>query len=124
MADSARDTGVCFPLGGDQKRSTSATGRAIFADSVRAVDPELADRIEHTKDWRHGYLEPVRDIVAAAALTPEAALTISEDGLASTHRRFRFRRGSTESTLAEAFQAYPEPGFGSVTVHGAPQPAT
>lgn len=118
MADSARDTGVCFPLGGDQKRSTSATGRAIFADSVRAVDPELADRIEHTKDWRHGYLEPVRDIVAAAALTPEAALTISEDGLASTHRRFRFRRGSTESTLAEAFDSYPDPGFGSVTVHG------
>lgn len=122
MANASRETGVCFPLGGDQRRSTSATGRAVFADSVRSVDPSLADRIEHTKDWRNGYLEPVRDIVAAAAFSPQDALAISRDGLASTHRRFRFRRGGHETSLSEALEQYRAPGFGSVTVHGTGSP--
>jgi hypothetical protein len=109
---------VSFPLGGDQRRSTTATGRAVFADCVRQVDSGIADRIEHTRDWRSGYLEPVRDIVAAAALSPEAALTISHEGLVSAHRRFRFIRGGTECSLMESLDAYPEPGFASVEVHG------
>lgn len=118
MASAARETGVCFPIGGDQRRSTSATGRAIFADSVRGIDPMLADRIEHTKDWRSGYLEPVRDIVSAAALSANAALTISRDGLESAHRRFRFRRGSVDVNLHEALAQFTAPGLASVTVHG------
>ena len=70
MADNARSSseGVAFPEGGDGRRSTSATGRAIFADSVRNVDPAIAARIEHTADWRGGYIGPLRDIVTAAAL--------------------------------------------------------
>ena len=32
---------MCFPEGGDGHRSTQATGRAVFADSVRKVDPQL-----------------------------------------------------------------------------------
>lgn len=118
MADTERDTGVCFPIGGDQRRSTSATGRTIFADSVRGVNAQLADRIEHTRDWRSGYLEPVRDIVVAAAASSQAALTISRDGLASAHRRFQFRRGAIETTLQEAMDQFTTPGLASVTVHG------
>jgi hypothetical protein len=111
-------TGVCFPEGGDHRRSTSATGRAIFADSVRGVAPDLADRIEHTRDWRSGYIGPLRDIVAAAAHSPEAAVDISEAGLASTHRRFRFQRDGSEMTLSDALTTYVEPKLDSVTVHG------
>ena len=66
--------GVSFPQGGDHKRSTTATGRAIFADSVRSIDPALSARIEHTKDWRKGYIEPLREIVIAASQTPESQL--------------------------------------------------
>ena len=117
MAD-PRAEGVCFPQGGDGKRSTSATGRAIFADSVRQADPALAARIEHTRDWRSGYLAPLRDIVLTAARAPQAALTISSDGLASAHRRFTFERGGEQVTLAEGMAAHRRSGFGSVTARG------
>lgn len=110
--------GVCFPLGGDDRRSTSATGRAIFADSIRAVDPAIAARIEHTRDWRKGYIAPLRDIVLAAAQSTENALSISRHGLASTDQRFTFRRNGNEVSLREAFTEFTAPGLASVTVRG------
>jgi hypothetical protein len=110
--------GVCFPKGGDGHRSTTATGRAIFADSVRHVDHALAARIEHTRDWRSGYLAPLRDIVLDAALRPEAALTISSDGLESAHRRFTFERGGEQLPLPQGMERYRRQGFGTVTVRG------
>jgi hypothetical protein len=94
--------GVNFPQGGDHKRSTTATGRAIFADSVRAIDPALAARIEHTKDWRKGYIEPLREIVIAASHTPEAAIEISNAGLESAHRRFVFAQPEGDIPLDSA----------------------
>jgi hypothetical protein len=110
--------GVCFPEGGDGHRSTTATGRAIFADSVRHVDPALAARIEHTRDWRSGYVGPLRDIVLDAALHRGAALTISTDGLESAHRRFVFARNGEQLPLDQAMQRHHRQGFGSVTVRG------
>ena len=93
------DAGVNFPEGGDGRRSTSATGRTIFADSIRGVDPAIAARIEHTKDWRKGYLQPLRDITIAATRTPQAAIDISRAGLDSAHRRFTFTRNGEENPL-------------------------
>jgi hypothetical protein len=110
--------GVSFPTGGDGRRSTTGTGRAIFADSVRSVAPELAARIEHTSDWRKGYIRPLRDIVAAAAATPEAAVRISRDGLASAHRRFTFERDGQARLLGEAMATFTGPGYGAVNVRG------
>jgi len=120
MADNARSVteGVAFPEGGDGRRSTSATGRAVFADSIRNVDPAVAARIEHTNDWRGGYIGPLRDIVTAAAMNPEAALAISRDGLESAHRRFVFARRGEQLPLWEAMRRWDGPGFGSVTVQG------
>ena len=117
LASTARD-GVCFPQGGDGRSSTGATGRAIFADSARGVDAALAERIEHTRDWRSGYLRPVRDIVAAAATNPDAALRVSTDGLESAHRRFRFARSGIEESLATVMAEAAEPRFDSVTIEG------
>ncbi|MHB1211780.1 MAG: hypothetical protein ACYC0W_05900 [Candidatus Nanopelagicales bacterium] len=114
--------GVAFPTGGDGRRSTTGTGRAIFADSVRRVDPALAARIEHTSDWRTGYIAPLRDIVHAAALSPDAAITVSVDGLDSAHRRFTFVRSGQRSTLLEALERHRAPALGSVTVRGAGPP--
>lgn len=110
--------GVCFPLGGDNRRSTSATGRAIFADSIRAVDPAIAARIEHTRDWRKGYIDPLRDIVLAAAQSTDNALSISRHGLASTEQRFAFRRYGEEMTLTDAMQRFTTPALASVSVRG------
>lgn len=115
---SANVDGVCFPLGGDDRRSTTATGRAIFADSIRAVDPAIAARIEHTRDWRKGYIAPLRDIVLAAAQSTDNALSISRHGLASAEQRFAFRRSNEEMPLRDAFKHYAAPGFASVTVRG------
>jgi hypothetical protein len=111
-------SGVVFPAGSDGKRSTLATGRSVFADSVRHVAPDLADQIEHTKDWHRGYLKPVRDIVSVAAAEGPAALSISSAGLTSAHRRFRFRRDDLELPLTDALDRYRTPTFASVTVHG------
>ena len=113
---------VNFPLGGDGKRSTTATGRAIFADSVRHVNPDLADRIEHTKDWRKGYITPMRDIVVNAAKTPADAISISSAGLDSAHRRFKFTltgQGGEDIPLYQALE--PHQGIGhieSVNIRG------
>lgn len=112
------DEGVCFPLGGDDKRSTSATGRAIFADSIRAVDPAIAARIEHTRDWRKGYIAPLRDIVLAAAQSTHNALSISRHGLASADQRFTFRRNDEELSLRSAMDSFSERGLASVSVRG------
>ena len=120
MTDAARSEqeGVSFPEGGDGRRSTTGTGRAVFADAARRIDPKLAARIEHTSDWRTGYIHPLRDIVRAAAASPEAAITISTDGLESAHRRFTFARNAEQTSLREAMERYRQPRFGSVTVNG------
>jgi hypothetical protein len=118
MASNQSPEGVCFPAGGDGERSTSATGRAIFADCVREIDPDLAARIEHTRDWRSGYLTPLRDIIVSATSSREAALSVAEQGLASAHRRFRVNRAGTEMSLVEAMRTFTAPSFASVEVRG------
>lgn len=110
--------GVSFPQGGDGRRSTQATGRAVFADCARVVDPSLAARIEHTNDWRSGYLGPLRDIVTAASASPDDALAIARAGLASVHQRFRFVQDGVEVPLAEAVASTGSHALGSVEVRG------
>jgi len=123
MAEGSQATveGVAFPEGGDGQRSTSATGRAIFADCIRNVDPAIAAQIEHTSDWRGGYIGPLREISLASALDGQAALTVSRDGLESAHRRFVFFRDGEHLPLWEAMRRWNAPRFGSVTVHGMAQ---
>ena len=120
MAGDARTPadGVAFPEGGDGRRSTSATGRAIFADCIREVDPALSARIEHTSDWRGGYMGPLREISLASALDRAAALSVSRNGLDSAHRRFVFARDGEELLLWEAMRRWTARGYGSVTVRG------
>lgn len=118
MASNQSPEGVCFPAGGDSERSTSATGRAIFADCVREIDPDLAARIEHTRDWRSGYLAPLRDIIVSATSSSAAALSVAEHGLLSAHRRFRMSRNGVEQSLGEAMAAFTVPGLASVDVRG------
>lgn len=110
--------GVDFPADASGHRSSLATGRAIFADSIREVDPSIAATIEHTGDWRKGYLTPVKQIVIAAAQTPEAALTISRDGLASAHRRFVYAGPDGDRPIDDVTRAEPEHPLHSVHVRG------
>jgi hypothetical protein len=81
--------GVVFPEV-DGVRSTSALGRGVVADALRAVDPVGARGAGDDTNWRRGYLVHFRRLVEAGLLSRDAALTIARDGLASLHARMRF----------------------------------
>jgi hypothetical protein len=81
--------GVVFPEVGGVRR-TSAVGRGVVADALRAVDPVGARGAEGDTNWRRGYLVHFRRLVEAGLLSREAALTIARDGLASLYERMRF----------------------------------
>ncbi|MER7442843.1 hypothetical protein [Micromonospora avicenniae] len=79
-------TGVVFPAV-EGRRSTTALGRAVVVDALRAVDPVGARSAEHETDWRHGYLGHFRRLLEASLLSPDVAVTIARAGLASLHAR-------------------------------------
>src|SRR4051794_21419565 len=117
MPRSDADEGVVFPLVADS-RSTSATGREIVADAVRAVAPALADDVLARDDWRAGYLKPFREMTRLALVEPAAAATIATAGLAAVHARFRFRRDGEDRPLDRALVPDAAAPLVTVTVPG------
>jgi hypothetical protein len=112
-------TGLVFPRT-DGGRSTSALGRAVVADALRAVDPVGARSAEHETNWRHGYLAHFRRLVEAALLSRAAAVTIARDGLASLHERMTVvYADGTETGLGELFTGPPYEPLHTGTVVGA-----
>lgn len=69
------------------ERPTTPTTRGILADSVAGVDPGLAERIESSTAWRKDYVDHVRAVTERSAASPDDALRIATDGLASMRRR-------------------------------------
>ncbi|MEU5789858.1 hypothetical protein ABZ754_19265 [Micromonospora purpureochromogenes] len=111
-------TGVVFPRTGEG-RSTSALGRAVVADALRAVDPVGARSAEHETNWRHGYLGHFRRLVEAGLLSREAALSIARDGLASLHARMTvIGADGRETGLDEAFTTAADEPLETATVTG------
>ncbi|MEP7333007.1 MAG: hypothetical protein ABI692_13055 [Terracoccus sp.] len=102
-------TGVVFPLEpGTDRRSTTATGRAVVADALRAADPVGSASAERETNWRQGYLPHFRRLVEAGLVSPEAARTIARDGLTSLHERMRWIGPQGEQPLGSAFGAVGE----------------
>src|SRR6266508_3255458 len=99
-------TGVVVP-GTGGVRSTSALGRAVVADALRAVDPVGARGAESATVWRRDYVLHFRRLVEAGLLSPDAALGIARDGLASLHARMRFADAENDRPLVEAFTVDP-----------------
>ncbi|MFI5936410.1 hypothetical protein [Actinoplanes sp. NPDC051494] len=106
---------VVFPRGADGRRSSSAFGRAVVADALRAADPAAADAADHEKDWRTGYLPHFR------ALAETGDYAVAAAGLNSVHQRIRVDRDGTDIALDASFAttAPPPPTF---TVHGEEKP--
>lgn len=102
----------------DGRRSSQRAGTAILADAVRAVDADLAERIEHTSDWRKRYMGPFTDSVRAGAQSSKAAARIAIDGLDSLHKHLTFVRGGEELRLDDAFTTFTEPSFKTEVVEG------
>ena len=86
---SEQQHGVVFPRSADGKRSTSALGRAVLADALRAADPAGARSAEQATNWRSDYLAHFRRAVEAGLDARTSALSIATDGLASLHDRMR-----------------------------------
>lgn len=118
--------GVHFPSDDQGRRTTTPTTKGVLADSVRAVDPALAERIDGARDWRKDYADLVHAVTLASAASPDAATRIAADGLASMRRRMVLvDAGGAEVPLEEA-----EPGgaseatFGTESVRGTARPVT
>lgn len=117
----SESTGVVFPLV-DGRRSTATTGRAVVADALRTVDPIGAGATDRETNWRAGYLVHFRRLVEAGLPSPEAALTVARDGLASVHSRMRW--GDPDAADAPLASAFGEPSAPVATeeVRGSAEP--
>lgn len=102
----------------DGRRSSQHAGKAILADAVRAVDADLASRIEQTSDWRKRYIDPFTGSVIAGARSAKDALRVAQDGLDSVHDHLTFVRGDQELRLDEAFTTLTDPLFRTEVVEG------
>lgn len=102
VAPAADVEGVVFPTAADGRRSTTDTGRAIFADALRAANAEAAQRAEAERDWRRSYVSHARQLVEEAVRAPAAALAIAQAGLRSAHARLQFVRGGATCPLDDA----------------------
>ena len=110
--------GVVFPRGEDGRRSTTATGRAVWADAVRDVDPGLAARIDAARDWRTAYVRDVVDVTAAGTTSPGTALSVARAGLASLAARMRFEQEGSTVPVAEAVAQAAGPPLGTSRTTG------
>jgi hypothetical protein len=109
VSQQEQQTGVVFPLGEDGRRSTAATGRAVWAEAVRGVDDALAARIEAAGDWRKEYVEAVVAHTAAATRTAAGAATVARQGLEALDARMRFERDGSSRPVIEALADAPAP---------------
>jgi hypothetical protein len=93
--------GVVFAADGEGRRSTSAVGRAVVADALRATDPTGASAAARETSWRSGYLEHFRRLLEAGLVSSEAAIDIARGGLTSLSGRMRVVQDGGEHPLAE-----------------------
>lgn len=107
-SDATPGQGVTFPAASTQttdsttsERPTTPTVKGIVVDAARAVDADLAARIESSSTWREAYLAAIRDITLRTAEHPDDAVTIARAGLASAHDRMVLDDGTTETPLAQ-----------------------
>ncbi len=118
----ARGTGVSFPEV-DGRRSTTATGSAVFADAARAVDAELAATMERESSWHTAYVDHVRDLLAAEIRAGDAAAGVPAAGLRSLHDRFEFVGPDGTGPVGAALDLPMEPKLRTVTIEGRGRPA-
>mmetsp|Transcript_36209 Transcript_36209/g.116952 ORF Transcript_36209/g.116952 Transcript_36209/m.116952 type:complete len:522 (+) Transcript_36209:55-1620(+) len=99
--------GVQFPTGPEGKRSTLATGVAVFAAAAAPAGEELAGAIRKArKTWRQEYPEMLTRLVEAQSYSAQRAIAIAEAGLAEIYSTFEFVRGG-EMVGVEAAMAAP-----------------
>lgn len=117
MTHAATPRGVQFPEM-DGERSTTATGRAVFADAARPIDAGLAERIANAPKWHATYLAYVRDLLAAEWADPLGGAAVPGAGLDSLYERMEFVRDGDAMRLDRVVRSSDVPGLRTVTVEG------
>jgi hypothetical protein len=102
----------------DGRRSSQRVARDVFAAAAETVDAGIAARIRATKDWRKGYLGPVRELTAAGARSTTAPNAIAEAGLATLHSSVEFVRGGQSLPVEESLAEHGKPHLTTATVEG------
>lgn len=115
--------GVVFPVEDEAaRRSTSALGRAVVADALRAADLAGARAAARETNWRSGYIPHFRRLLEAGLGSAATARGIAAAGLAALRDRMRVGLpGAEEVPLASATGDTWPPGdpLATVTVTGA-----
>jgi hypothetical protein len=120
---SSGDTGVVLPADPGGRRSSSALGRAVVADSLRGVDAAGALGAEREPNWRRGYLVHFRRILEAGLASRQAAVTIAGDGLHAMHRRMQYRQpDGREEALDAILHSPPRAALSTVEIRGTGEP--
>ena len=112
------ESGVLFPIV-DGRRSTQTTARAVFAQAMRAVAPDVAHAIETSRNWHKDYVGHLGEIERVTAESGKAASVVARDGLFALHERMVFVRDGDEVPLATAFSRDAAAHFDTTTVDGA-----
>ena len=94
----------------------------MIADALRRTDPAGALGAEQETNWRSGYLTHFRRLIEAGLSSPDAALAIAADGLASVHGRMRAVLTDAEETGLDGLLTRPaRHQFATATVQGTEQ---
>ena len=97
----ADDThGIIFPPTADGQRSTTATGKAIWAAALRAANPAAAEAILAERKWRTNYPQHVRQLVETSVQSSSAALAVAEAGLEELYSHFLFNAQPIRAAMA------------------------
>jgi hypothetical protein len=116
--------GVQFPLV-NGRRSTSATGREVFAAAAAAIDTDLAARIGDAPRWHETYVDLLRDLVEAdlvqATTDPDA---VARAGLAALDATFTYDREGVSVPVTEVWSVAPAFELATATVRGRGGPVT
>lgn len=117
-------TGVVVPRGESDRRSSTALGRAVVADALRAVDPVGAEAALRENDWRSGYAGHLRRLVQAGLGSGDDAARIATDGLEALWSRMRVVTATgAEAPLAEAVGQPVQHALATRTITGTAAPA-
>ena len=101
MSEPDEQHGVVFQRDSAGRRSTSAVGRAVVADALRAVDPTGATAAAQETGWRSDYLVHFRRLVEAEVGNPDDAIAIARAGADALLDRMVFRDDGTDRPLVE-----------------------
>ncbi|MGH2757924.1 MAG: hypothetical protein ACRDI3_09060 [Actinomycetota bacterium] len=102
----------------DGRQSSLALGKRVVSSAARFVDADLAERIDHTKDWRKGYMEPIRGLTELGARSTKDALRIAADGIEALHKNVLFVRDGVVAPLHATFEVPVEVPLSTGVIEG------